>query len=131
MNFSGKDSHPNIQPSARPGIERGTSGLGGRDFTTAPTPPPYNNAQRRFTMISLPRAERKLHNPFPRRGGDKGVLTYIMGGAVPPLPSNPDPFRPKIQFSIRHIQTKLQKSISYFRPDEICITIFRPGKTWL
>ena len=39
MNFCGKEGHPNIQPSTRPGIEPGTSGLGGRDLTTAPTPP--------------------------------------------------------------------------------------------
>ena len=32
MNFSGKEGHPNIQPSTRPGIEPGTSGLGGRDL---------------------------------------------------------------------------------------------------
>ena len=31
MNFSRKEGHPNIQPSTRPGIETGTSGLGGRD----------------------------------------------------------------------------------------------------
>ena len=29
--LSGKEGHPNIQPSTRPGIELGTSGLGGRD----------------------------------------------------------------------------------------------------
>ena len=29
--LSGKEGHPNIQPSIRPGIELGTSGLGGRD----------------------------------------------------------------------------------------------------
>ena len=32
MNFSGKEGHPNIQPSTRPGIEPGTLGLGDRDF---------------------------------------------------------------------------------------------------
>ena len=31
MNFSGKQGHPNIQPSTRPGIELGTLGLGDRD----------------------------------------------------------------------------------------------------
>ena len=39
MNFSGKEGHPNIQPSTRTGIQPGTSALGGRDLTTAPTPP--------------------------------------------------------------------------------------------
>ena len=29
MNLSGKEDHPNIQPSTRPGIELGTSGLRG------------------------------------------------------------------------------------------------------
>ena len=40
VNFSGKEGQPNIQPLTRPGIEPGTaSGLGGKDLTTAPTPP--------------------------------------------------------------------------------------------
>ena len=39
VNFSGKEGHSNIQLSTRPGIESGTSELGGRDLTTAPTPP--------------------------------------------------------------------------------------------
>ena len=39
VNFSAKEGHPNIQPSTRPGIELGTSGLGGRDLNTVPTPP--------------------------------------------------------------------------------------------
>ena len=39
VNFRGKDGHPNIQTSTRPGIEPETSGLGGRDLITAPTPP--------------------------------------------------------------------------------------------
>ena len=39
MNFSGKESHPNIQPSTKPGIEPETSGFGGRDLTTVPIPP--------------------------------------------------------------------------------------------
>ena len=30
MNFSGKEGHQNIPPSTRPGIEPGTSGVGGR-----------------------------------------------------------------------------------------------------
>ena len=34
-----KEGHTDIQPSARPGIEPGTYGLGGRDLTTVPTPP--------------------------------------------------------------------------------------------
>ena len=39
VNFSGKKvTHWNIQPSTRSGIEPGTSGLGGRDLTTATTP---------------------------------------------------------------------------------------------
>ena len=37
--FSGKEGHPNIQSSTRPGVEPGTSGLGDRDLTTVPTPP--------------------------------------------------------------------------------------------
>ena len=40
MNFSGKEGHPNIQPSTRPGIEPGTSGLGGRDLN--PSAPPLH-----------------------------------------------------------------------------------------
>ena len=32
MKFSEKEGHPNIQPSTRPGMELGTSGLGGRDL---------------------------------------------------------------------------------------------------
>ena len=39
MNFSGKEGHPIIQPLTRPGIEPGTSGLGGRDLNPAPTRP--------------------------------------------------------------------------------------------
>ena len=38
MNFSGKEGHPNIQPSTRPGIEPGTSGLGGRDLNHCANP---------------------------------------------------------------------------------------------
>ena len=38
MNFSGKEGHPNIQPSTRPGIELGTSGLGGRDLNHCTNP---------------------------------------------------------------------------------------------
>ena len=37
MNFSGK-GHSNIQPSTRPGIEPGTSGLGGRDLNHCAKP---------------------------------------------------------------------------------------------
>ena len=32
VNFSGKEGHPIIQPSTRPGIELGTSGLGDRNL---------------------------------------------------------------------------------------------------
>ena len=39
---SGKESQPNIQPSTGLRIEPGTSGLGGRDLTTVPTPPPFH-----------------------------------------------------------------------------------------
>ena len=35
---SGKEGHPNIQPSNRPGIEPGTSGLGGRDLNHCANP---------------------------------------------------------------------------------------------
>ena len=45
MNFSGKEGHSNNQPSIRPGIDPGTSGLGGRDLTTAPTPPLWSIEQ--------------------------------------------------------------------------------------
>ena len=38
VNFSGKGGHPNIQTSTEPGIEPGTSGLGGTDLATALTP---------------------------------------------------------------------------------------------
>ena len=38
VNFSGKEGHPNIQPSTRPGIEPGTSGLGGRDLNHCANP---------------------------------------------------------------------------------------------
>ena len=38
MNFSGKEGHPNVQPSTRPGIEPGTSGLGGRDLNHCANP---------------------------------------------------------------------------------------------
>ena len=38
MNFSGKEGHPNIQPSTRPRIEPGTSGLGGRDLNHCAKP---------------------------------------------------------------------------------------------
>ena len=40
MNSSMEESHSNIRPSPRPGVKPGASGLGGRDLTTAPTPPP-------------------------------------------------------------------------------------------
>ena len=36
----GKKVTQNIEPSARPRIEPGTSGLRSRDLTAAPTPPP-------------------------------------------------------------------------------------------
>ena len=39
VNLSGKEGHTDIQPLMRPGIEPGTFRLGGRDLTTAPTPP--------------------------------------------------------------------------------------------
>ena len=38
VNFSGKEGHPNIQPSTRPEIEPGTSGLGGRDLNHCANP---------------------------------------------------------------------------------------------
>ena len=38
VNFSEKEGHPNIQPSTRPGIEPGTSGLGGRDLNHCANP---------------------------------------------------------------------------------------------
>ena len=38
MNFSGKEGHPNIQPSTRPGTELGTSGLGSRDLNHCANP---------------------------------------------------------------------------------------------
>ena len=38
MNFTGKKGYLNIQLSTKPEVEPGYSGLGGRDFTTAPTP---------------------------------------------------------------------------------------------
>ena len=41
VNFSGKEGHPNIQPSTRLVIEPGISGQGGRDLTIAPTSPLY------------------------------------------------------------------------------------------
>ena len=42
MNFSGKEGHPNIQPSTRPGIEPGTTGLGGRDLNHCANPSAMN-----------------------------------------------------------------------------------------
>ena len=53
VNFSGKEGHPNIQPSTRPGIKPGTSGLGGRDLTTAPTPPLYNTRKETYSVSYL------------------------------------------------------------------------------
>ena len=38
VNFSGKEGHPNIQPSTSPGIKLGTSGLGGRYFNHCANP---------------------------------------------------------------------------------------------
>ena len=38
LDFSGKEGQPNIEPSTRPGIEPGTSGLGGRDRTNCSNP---------------------------------------------------------------------------------------------
>ena len=38
VNFSGKEGHPNIQPSTRPGIELETSGLGGKDLNHCANP---------------------------------------------------------------------------------------------
>ena len=40
VNFSGKEGHPNIQPSTRPGIEPGTSRLEGRDLYHCANPSP-------------------------------------------------------------------------------------------
>ena len=36
--YGGKEGHTNIQPSTRPGIEPGTSGLGGRDLNHCANP---------------------------------------------------------------------------------------------
>ena len=38
VNFSGKEGHPNVKPSTRPGIELGTSGLGGRNLNHCANP---------------------------------------------------------------------------------------------
>ena len=53
MNFSGKEGHPNIQPSTRPRVEPGTSGFGGRDLTTGPTPPLYSLILENVLCLSL------------------------------------------------------------------------------
>ena len=42
MNFSGKEGRPNIRPLTRPGIEPGTSGLGGRDLNHCANPSATN-----------------------------------------------------------------------------------------
>ena len=45
MNFSGKERHPNIEPSIRPGMEPRTSGLevDGSNHCANGTPPLYVN----------------------------------------------------------------------------------------
>ena len=56
MNFSGKEGHPNIQPSTRPGIEPGTSGLGGRDLNHCANPSvlPFQSQGRAKTCSKPP-----------------------------------------------------------------------------
>ena len=52
MSFSGKEGHPNIQPSTRPGIEPGTSGLGGRDLNHCANPS-APNCTRFLVLLEL------------------------------------------------------------------------------
>ena len=57
MNLSGKEGNTDIQLLTRPGIEPGTFGFGGRDPTTAPTPPlnldkKHNEPQKHRAMCS-------------------------------------------------------------------------------
>ena len=42
VNLNRKEGHLNMQPSTKPIIGPGTSGLRGRDLTTGPTPPLFN-----------------------------------------------------------------------------------------
>ena len=51
VNFSGKEGHPNIQPSIRPGIELGTSGLGGRDLNHCANPSAINVLVPRYIIF--------------------------------------------------------------------------------
>ena len=53
VTFSRKESHTDIQPLMRPGIEPGTFRLGGRDLTTAPTPPLCANPSALFSLDAV------------------------------------------------------------------------------
>ena len=49
---------------------------------------------------------------------------YVFGGGVSPKLSNPDSISdPRKQFLYPQFQTKLQKSIPHFRPDETWLTL--------
>ena len=71
MNFSGKGGHPSIRPSTRPGIEPGTSGLGGRDLYRCANPSamfdsfytkPSKNIGHHAPIKKIPRKEQKLRS---------------------------------------------------------------------
>ena len=53
--FLKSKSDQNIQLSTRPGIEPATSGLGGRDLTTAPAPRGYFGVERIGMTVGNPR----------------------------------------------------------------------------
>ena len=59
LNFSGKEGRLNIQPSTRPGIEPGTSGLGGRDLYPSANPSACNKYGRARKLAGL-----YSHQPF-------------------------------------------------------------------
>ena len=58
VNLSGKEGHPNIQPSTRPRIKPGTSGLGGRDLNHCANPlrgsSHFGNPASRLFFFCLP-----------------------------------------------------------------------------
>ena len=75
MDFSGKEGHPNIQPSTTPGIEPGTSRLEGRDlYHCANTSAIYHDN----VSVSFPARKSKIERKIAMKTWDLLKATYLI-----------------------------------------------------